>query len=356
MGRFGRAILAITVLALVAAGCGIGGGQDPYALLDRARTTGWDRVQVQLGFTVDFPNTGGVDLAVPGHVQVEPSAITAIIDTRTGQWHLTVSIPKGAGGIDPVLLGLFGPGVASLEADVLFDGEHVFAKIPVLQGFVHAMAPDLPFPIEGDLTGWLRLGSGDELQSLTGAGNPLGLLLFGAGLPQLGALPLSLPAQGDAGGLRQFIEDFGVVTEYKGAEQRNGREAHHVAAGLDFEKLARSQRFATILGFGRDQLQGVADTAREIAIGSDLWFDKETGRFVGFQLNVQTLTGQTTKASVVLNLADPPAGNPFEAPATFTDLPLSELVGGDNSGGDGSGGGGGSGGGVSLPTTAPLPP
>jgi hypothetical protein len=347
MGRFGRALLATTVLALMVAGCGIGGGQDPYALLDRARSTGWDRVQVQLGFTLDVPNAPGGVMAMPSHIQIDPSAVNAIIDTGTGQWHLTVSIPKGAGGIDPALLGLLGANFASLEAEVLFDGSHVYAKSSMLQGLLQQVPPGLASPIEGDLTGWLRLGSADDLQSVAGAGNPLGLLLFGAGLPALGALPL--PAPGDPGSLRQFIEDFGVVTEYKGAEQRNGREAHHVAAGLDFEKLARSQRFATLVNLGRDQLQGVADTARQVAVGSDIWFDKETGRLVDFQLNVQSVTGQTTKASVVLNLMDPPAGNPFEAPATFTEVPLSELTGGDTTGGDGSGGG------VSLPTTAPAP-
>jgi hypothetical protein len=348
MGRFRRALLATTVLALAVAGCGFGENHDPYALLDRAWSTGWERVQVQLGFTLDTPNTGGDFMPIPGHMQIDPSAVTAIIDTKTRQWHLTVSIPQGATGLDPLLLGAFGPGVASLDAEVLYDGEHVFAKSPLLQGFLQSVPLGSP-PIEGDLTGWLRLGSGDDLQSFTGAGNPLGMLLFGAGLPQLGALPL--PAQGDPANLRQFFEDFGVVAEYKGTEHRNGSEAHHVAAGLDFEKLARSQRFATLAGLGRDQLQGVADSARQVAIGSDLWFDKATGRLVGLQLSVQTLQGESTKASVVLNLMDPPAGNPFEAPATFTDVPLAELTGGDNIGGDD-----GSGGGVTFATPAPMAP
>ena len=350
MGRFRRALLAATVLALALAGCGLGENHDPYELLDRARSAGWDRVQVQLGFTLDVPNAEGGVMAVPGHVQIDPSAVNAIVDTRTGQWHLTVSIPQGAAGVNPLLVNLFGPGAASFEAEVLFDGAHVFAKSPLLQGFLQSVPLGSHSPIEGDLAGWLRLGSGDDLQSLSGAGNPFGMLLFGAGLPELGAL--ALPTPGDPGGLRQFVEDFGVVTEYKGAEQRNGREAHHVAAGLDFEKLARSQRFAALAGLGRDQLQGVADSARQVAIGSDLWFDKETGRLVGFQLNVQSLQGETTKAIVVLNLMEPPAGDPFEAPATFTDVPLGELTGGDNTGGDDGSGGGG----FTVATPAPMAP
>jgi hypothetical protein len=344
MGRFRRVLLAALLLALALASCGIGENHDPYALLDKAWSTGWEQVEVQLGFTLDTPNAGGGDmLPIPGHVQIDPSAVRAIIDTRTGQWRLSLSIPQGATGIDPLLLGLFGAGIPSFEGEILFDGASLFAKSPLLQAWLQPIALSSPTPIEGDLTGWVRLGSTEDLQSVAGAGNPLGPLMFGGALPGLGALPL--PAQGDPGNLRQFFEDLGVVAEYKGTDQRNGRDAQHVAAGLDFEKLARSQRFGTLLNFGVNQLEGLSEVGRQVAIGADLWFDKETSRLIGFQVNVQTLQGQATKASIVLNLADPAVDNPFAAPATFTDVPITELMGGDNSGG-----------GASFATPAPTAP
>ena len=78
---------------------------------------------------------------------------------------------------------------------------------------------------------------------------------------------------------------------------------------------------------------------------------------MGFQVNVQSLQGQATKGSVVLNLADPAVDNPFEAPATFTDVPLAELAGGVGMGADdGFPDDGLSDDGLTIVTPAPLVP
>jgi hypothetical protein len=78
---------------------------------------------------------------------------------------------------------------------------------------------------------------------------------------------------------------------------------------------------------GRDQLQGVADAARQLAVGAEPWFDKETGRPIGFQLNGQTLRAPVSRASLVVNLFEPTAANPFEPSATFMEVPLGNLLG-----------------------------
>jgi len=141
------------------------------------------------------------------------------------------------------------------------------------------------------------------------------------------ALPFPLPTPGSPDRLRAYVEELGVVTEYKGSEQRSGVDADHVAAGLDIVKLARSSRLATIFGIGPDQAQGVSEMAKQVAFSAELWFDRESGRLVGLLLNGQTLQGQITKGSLVVNLSEPADADPFAAPTTFTDVPLKELIG-----------------------------
>lgn len=320
MGRLRTALLACTMLAL--AGCGIGENHDPYALLDKAWSTGWDRVQVQVGFNLDSQNTGGDFLPIPQKITIDPSWINAIVDTKSGQWHVSLAIPMNALGI-PNLGGGLIPNVQSIDLEAVYDGSDVYAKSPLLPTWLQPMGMNSSTPIEGDLTGWVRLGSAADLQSFAGADNPIPMLFLGGALPDLGALPI--PTPGNPATLKEFFESLGVVTEYKGTEQRNGRDAHHVAAGLDIEKLAASDRLTALTGMGRDQLQGLAETAKQVAIGAELWFDKDTGRLVGLQITGQTLQGSTTKASLVVNLTEPAVADPFAAPATFTDVPLKEL-------------------------------
>jgi hypothetical protein len=349
--RFRAAILAIIVLALALAGCGFGENHDPYGLLDKAWSVGWDRVQVQVGFNFEAQNTGGGDvMPIPaqlGNVHLDPGAITAIVDTKTGQWRLAVAISMDAMGINPNLLGGALP-FQSIDLEAIYDGSAVYAKSPLLPMWLEPMASGLGSPITGDLTGWVKLGTASDLEPFAGGeGSLLATILLGRGLPDLGTLPLPLPTPGNAESLRGFFEDLGVVTEYKGTEQRSGVDAYHVAAGLDIAKLAGSSRLATLLGVGREQLQGLTETARQVALSAELWFDKDSGRLVGLLLSGQTLQGSTIKASLVLNLTEPAEADPFAAPATFSDVALKELIG---SGRNNQGGG------FSEATTAPALP
>jgi len=340
MGRL-RNVLIAAVLGLAACGPG---QTDPYSLLDRAWTAGWDRVQLQLGVTLEVPSQGGDFMPVP-NIKVDPNAMTAIVDTHTGQWRVTLAIPGDAAGLP----ALFGVGVQAIDAEILFDGTNLFAKSPLLPMMLQ---PGLGAPalIDGDLTGWVRLGSTADLGPFLDPSNPAAMLPIGAALPGLAALPL--PSPGSPTTLRQFFEDFGVVAEFKGTEARNGRDAHHVAAGLDIAKLARSDRLAALTGWGRDQMQGLTETARQLAISSDWWFDKENGRLVSLEMNVRTVQAPATHFGATLLLGEPAIAEPFVAPATYTEVPLKDLLGLGATGGGGSSGSGGAG----MATPAPMAP
>lgn len=344
MGRLGKVLIAA---ALGLAACGPS-QTDPYALLDRAWTVGWDRMQIQLGVTLELPSQGGDVMPLQGNINIDPSAITAIVDTDTGQWRITLAVPMQSLGVLPTqLFGLGTQGMQSVDAEILFDGSNLFVKSPLL---AMALQPGAGSPAlaEGDLTGWVRLGSTADLGAIVDPSNPAAMLPLVAALPGLDALPL--PTPGSPARLRQFFEDFGVVAEFKGTEPRNGRDAHHVEAGLDIVKLARSDRLASLMGWGRDQLQGLSETARQLAVSSDLWFDKETGRLVGFAVNFRSVQAPVTHLGLTLNLAEPAIADPFAPPGTYTDVPLKDLLGLGASGGSGASGG------LTLATPAPMAP
>jgi hypothetical protein len=342
MGRL-RSVLVAAALGIAACGPG---QTDPYSLLDHAWTAGWDRVQLQLGVTVDVQNQGGDVMPLPNNITVDPGAITAIVDTHTGQWRLTLAIPGNALGF-PTLLGV---GAQAVNAEILFDGTSLFAKSDLLPMLLQPGTGGPPL-VDGDLTGWVRLGSTDELGPFLDPANPGAMLPIAAALPGLGA-GLPLPSPGSPATLRQFFEDFGVVAEFKGTEARNGRDAHHVEAGLDIAKLARSDRLAALTGWGRDQLQGLTETARQVAVSSDWWFDKETGRVVEIELNLRTVQAPLTHVGATLLLSVPAMADPFTAPATFTEVPLKDLLGIGATGGGGSS----TGGVVVEATPAPIAP
>lgn len=98
-----RGALGLAIAALLAvAGCG-GGNPDPYAVLDQARTANYDRIRVNLGFTVDVApqlNPNFPDGQMPAtSINVDPSLITAAAEITTGRWYVRLAVPLDALGM-----------------------------------------------------------------------------------------------------------------------------------------------------------------------------------------------------------------------------------------------------------------
>ena len=98
-----RGTLGLAIAALLAvAGCG-GANPDPYAVLDQARTANYDRIQVNLGFTVEVaaqtdPNFPDIQMPATS-INVDPSWITAAADIPTGRWYVRLAVPLDALGM-----------------------------------------------------------------------------------------------------------------------------------------------------------------------------------------------------------------------------------------------------------------
>jgi hypothetical protein len=232
--------------------------------------------------------------------------------------HIRVAIPGDALG--PMLgTQLVGPGGA-LDFEALSDGSNVYLKssfLPMALGNIQGA------PIQGDLTGWVRIGGVDELMALgaLAGGNPGGML----GIPTVPEIPL--PSPGDAPSLRTLLTDLGATIEYSGTETVNGTEQVHLKGGVNVVKLVQSQRFLSMTGMPPEAVQGIAELEGTIGIATDIWVNRSNGRLATVRIEGTSTNQPAVNLTFTVQIADPAADITFAAPATFTDVDLAQLIG-----------------------------
>jgi hypothetical protein len=329
-----RGTLGLAIAALLAvAGCG-GANPDPYAVLDQARTASYDRIQVSLGFTAEVdaqtdPNFP--EFQVPAtSINVDPSWITAAADMPTGRWHVRLAVPLDALGMGN--LGPFGVPFNAIDLEALSDGTDLYAQSPLLPMALQGVGGPA---VEGDLTGWVRLGSVEALAPLGGS------MLFPFGLGEAPGLPGLdvLTAPGDAAALKKFLTELATTVEYAGTEMVEGVELVHLKGGVNIVRLLQSQPFMNLTGMGRDQFGGIAEMEGKIGISADIWVNKASGRLTTIRIEGTSIQAPVATVTLTLRIAEPGPEITFEAPATFTEVDLSDLMG-DQFPGIGIGGGG----------------
>ena len=343
-----RGTLGLAIAALLAvAGCGTA-NPDPYAVIDQARTANYDRIQVSLGFTAEVaaqtdPNFPEMQMPATS-INVDPSWITAAADLPTGRWSVRLAVPLDALGMGS--LGPFGLPFDAVDLEALSDGTDMYVKSPLLpMAFQGVGGP----AVEGDLTGWVRLGSVEALAPLGGQM----LFPFGMrdGAPALPG-PLPLPPAGDAAALRTLLTELGGTVEYAGTETVNGVELVHLKGGLNIVKLVQSQHFMALTGMGRDQLGGIAAMEGKIGISADIWVNKASGRLTTLRIEGTSIEAPVATVALTLQISEPGPEITFAAPAEFVEIDLAELIGNPFPGMDPTLGGGG----MTEATAAPAMP
>ena len=321
-----RGTLGLAIVALLAlAGCG-GANPDPYAVLDQARTANYDRIQVSLGFTMDVaaqsdPNFPNVQMPATS-INVDPSLITAAAEFSTARWSVRLAVPLDALGMGSQ--GPFGMPFDAIDLEALSDGSDLYVHSPLLPLMLQGpFGGDGGVPVEGDLTGWVRLGSVEALAPLGGS------MLFPFGIGDVPALPpaFPMPSAGDAAALKTLLTELGGTVEYAGTETLNGVELVHLKGGLNVVKLVQSQHFMNLTGMGRDQLQGILAMEGKIGISTDIWVNKANGRLTTLRIEGTSIEAPVATVTVVLQVAEPGPEVTFDAPAAFADINLEELIG-----------------------------
>jgi hypothetical protein len=296
--------LAVVAVAAVLAGCSStpAAQTDPYAIVKTAASSPWDVVQMDIGLKA---TSGGQT------VQIDPGAIRLVVDTKAGKGSFHLSLSASSLGADASALAMLGAGNGSIDLDVLYDGEALYAKSPLAATLLPALLAQSGGVPSGDLTGWLKLATKSEFEAL-------------AATAGASAAPSTDLASLDPATLKSDLEAAGLTLTYAGTSAHNGGDAYHLTAALDMSKLSSSSNVGALSGA---QLQQLADLSKSTSLGGDVWVDKGSGRLSEVDLHGTSSgsTGGTFDFS--MTFAAPAAGTSFDTPASSVEVPMSSLLG-----------------------------
>ena len=300
--RFAPLAALLLILSALVAACGGSSTADPYELLSKAMNADRDPVQVNFGISATAEDTT---------MSIDPASIGVVIDEGAGSGAVHVSIAAADLGIDPADLAELGVTEDSIDLDVVWNGDAAYARSPIL-GTVLEMAlagsGELP---SGDLTGWLRLGTAEELAGL--------MELLGSGaIPQV-----TPPPAGDAAALKQQLEAAGITLKIAGTEQRDGVEATHVTIELDVDKALASDYAGTVPA---GQLADVKRALEEYDLEASLWIETSSSQLVELAVNGTSKADSSEVVAIVVKVGDPDGTIETSAPTDFVELPLDALV------------------------------
>ncbi len=295
--------LLLVLSALLAACSSAATTTDPYQIVTGSMKATWSPVQVNVGFDAKDGATS---------VSIDPSAFGFVVDKDAGTGALHVSVPIGALGLDASMLGGFGITGSTLDVDVLYDGQALYGRSPVFAKLLTMILQpgDLP---TGDLSGWLRLGTKEDLAGLAG------------GAAAGGEVPsFAIPSAGDAGGLKAALENAGVTLSGGSVEKHDGADAYHLKVAIDGTKLLANKAFDAI---SRAQTDQMTTALQAVTLSGDLWIDKASSHIVEFDGHVVATKDATQAANLTVKFGSPDGTIPTTAPSTFVAIPIKTIVG-----------------------------
>lgn len=287
---------------------------DPYQVLDEASRASYDAlVQVNLGLDVT-----GSDQPI----HLDPSTMRLVLGTRSGKADVALALPLDALHVDAATRAALGVSGDTLDLDVRFDGAALYTKSPMLQPLLSALVRQTG-GTPGDYSGWVRLGTKEEL-----AGLAANLVPQASGAPVGSAGPL---ASHDAASLKRDLEGAGITLTFVERTQRSGHDADHLAAKIDASKLRTSPLGADLTG---TQISQIEAALSQVDLKMDLWFAADSHRLVEIDA---TATGKVSagasagiasgeKVSMVLLVSTPSDGSALEAPTDFSELQLAPII------------------------------
>lgn len=300
MRRLTTLFIAVFVAAMVAA-CGNNAGtSDPYELLRRAATANQDQIQVDIGANIKSSTQT---------VTLDPGSIRVIVDKPAGKGTFHLSVPTSALSLTAAQLTQFGITGSTIDLDVLWDGQALYAKSPVLGALMPALAAQMGITLpSGDLTGWLKLLSKAELDTL-GLGST--------------AAPTAAATMPDAATLKQKLDEAGVTLTLVGTESKNGVNASHVKGTVDSAKLLASPAMANVSASQRSQVEAAL---KDATVSFDLWVDGSSNHLVEIDGHVVGNTSPSGTIDLTIAFSTPSSPN-FDTPSGAVEIPTMQIVG-----------------------------
>ncbi|HEU4673581.1 MAG TPA: hypothetical protein VFS32_11840 [Candidatus Limnocylindrales bacterium] len=303
MARFVK--LVVVAVAAVLAGCSStpAAQTDPYAIAKTAASSPWDRVQVDVGLKA----TSGSQT-----IQLDPGAIRFVMDTKAGKGSFHVSLPASSLGADAASLAMLGITNGSIDLDVLYDGDALYARSPLAATLLPALLAQSGNVPSGDLTGWLKVATKSDFDALAATA--------GASAAPSSANLASL----DPAAIKSQLEAAGVTLAYAGTTAHNGADAYHVTIALDMSKLSNA---GSIGSLSTAQLQQLTELSKTTSLSGDVWVDKGSGRLSEIDMHGSATGTDGGTFDLSLALSEPASGTSFDAPSSSVDVPISSLLG-----------------------------
>ncbi|MEA2548244.1 MAG: hypothetical protein QOE42_842 [Chloroflexota bacterium] len=302
--------LALPISILVASAILVGGctstaaPANPYDQLTTSLKTAWSPVQVNVGLTVT---------AAGQTVTLDPKDLAFVVDEAVQTFALHVSMPTMGFGIPDSALSALGIDGDTVDFDVLYAADALYAKGAFLKPVLKSILGPVGKLPAGDLTGWLKLGTKEELAALSA------LERSATGMPSASQSPL------DAGALRTSLDEIGLSLTTVGVEAHNGTNAQHLKIAFDMAKLAANPSF--VAGAGGNTAQ-VAAMAKAISVSGDVWIDGGSNRVVESDLHVSTTADApaVAVADVTVTARDPDGSVSLAPPASSIAVPIGTLI------------------------------
>jgi hypothetical protein len=298
------ALVLLVVVVLAVAGCGgPSGPPDPYQLLDDSTKTTWSPIQVNMGLT--FQVQGKT-------VTLEPKDMAFVVDAASQKFGLHIAVPAASLGVPAGALDSIGIDGDSIDVDMVYDGAGLYLRSAVMAPTLKLLLGPVGRLPAGDLTGWLKLGTKEELAALSA--------LAAAGTS-------ASPAPGKSPGIsRQGFEDAGVVlTTGPAIEKRNGVDTRRITVSVDTAKLTSNPAFIAGAGSGTQAAQGIA-LIKALAIKGDVWVDASSKRILELDAHLAAASDPSQAGDVTITARDPDGSVSLQAPPSSIDVPLGVLI------------------------------
>jgi hypothetical protein len=286
--------------ALLAGACSTPAAPDAYDLLSASTKAAWDPLQVNVGVVIKDGDTT---------ITIEPTAIGMVVDGAGQKSAVHMALPAETLGLDSFMLDQLGIDGDSIDVDVIYDGQRLYAKSPILgQSLRILLGPTANVP-PGNLAGWLAFGSAEEFAAL---GNLMAL-----------PGPSLTPSAGPTGSLKSILGDIGITLTSAGTEKHDGRDALHLVVAVDTDKLFASSYFDAMT---RAQIGQLGIPIKALAISADIWIDQAANRVFETDVHVASTTEPDQTGDIRVTFRDPDGSISLLAPPSSVEIPIGTLV------------------------------
>jgi hypothetical protein len=296
------ATLVITAALLLGACSGTAAAPDPYDQLTTSMKATWNPIQVNVGFKVTAAGTT---------VTLDPKDIAMVVDAAAQKFALHISLPAVALHIPTSALDQLGITGDSIDFDLVYAADALYARSAFFKPMLRlVLGPSGKVPT-GDLTGWLKLGTKEELAALSAlSGGATGM-------------PSFAPPSNATTGTKASFDAAGITLSSAGLEKHNGVDAQHIKIAADLTRLTSNPAF--IAGAGPQSGQAIA-LLKALTFSGDLWLDPATNRVVEADMHAASSSDPTESGDVTVTAHDPDGSVSLDAPAAAVNVPMGTLI------------------------------